>query len=578
MNKKSILWAFLLAATGLTTRAQQAPAREMDAHSVVNVTMTDTTGMKPEDVLPAKDELARDAYRTVMDDVYRRYQTITPANFDTVFNEYRKKENELARLQAERGEIDRPYYESPVFSKIDSLKPAINYKEENRYYRLQDMKTKRPAVDYERISTLNAEVVQAAQKDFPALYERSRNSMSRDLDLLRAEFKNDSVRIADPQELVYAIALGMKISDTSFVFNGGGQRWYSDHTTIAMLNGIEVTRIVSTDAQVIRRSDIAPWRIIVPETLYSEYHHPNGFTNEEDVIYANLHEKHHVEDGHFLKAYDNTITYYAEKAARMKAESYADVAAIGDMIIAGHRVSLIDDIMIWRSLNSDMDMGHFTMPSMQGLKDTLIEMGNGDIQNGVEALKRMPREDVLALYQDIVKTHGMTTSDVDTYEGYTSQSEENKQRVRERVNDTDEDDIKRVIAICDQIQAYKFDHSLTIADSNLAEDYDGIKEIKNRAFKNSGVILPSTVCKAYADLQDELRVKAAEKNDQTIYARMRRLESDFIMYTSYTDYFGENKARGVDLFKYLGKEPLTEAPVNGIIAKSSVRSHHRNGQ
>ncbi len=574
MSKKSILWAFLLAAGGVTTARAQQPVSAATPDTVSVQMMNEAEEETPPEI-EAKDLLARDVYRAIMDDVHRQYKAITMPNVQCVLDEYLAKEIQRQEKLFGEGMASKP----DALKLVDSLMPGINFREEARYYRQKDAFAKKTPEERARIEWLNGGIMQAAQKDFANIYASSRNNMSRDLDAMRAKMAKDSVLVADPQQVVYAAAMGIDVLQSPFSFTEEWGTWPEDLTKKTLQTSMNIMRVASTDAQVIRTSS-SPWRVVVPETLYTEYEHPYGLTNEEDLTYTNLHESYHAGDNFFLKLWEDASGRYENIAAAARAESYADVAAIGEMLTMGHRPELIDNIIIWRAISSSLDINHFTVPVMKAFKDKLVEMGNGDLNAGIEALKCMEKDARDELYGELAINHALDGQQMNAYMIYRGLPLEKQEQTRIVAASRGLAPLVDLIGLYDEVKQYTKGYCQEKSSDALPQNYDAMLEIKNRAFKDHGVILPQTICKAYAALQNETRAMATAKgNDQAAYDRMRRLESDFVLYTAFTDFYAENKARGVDLFQLQkeGRIPgmQTEA-LNSIMAKSG--SHMNPGR
>lgn len=305
--------------------------------------------------------------------------------------------------------------------------------------------------------------------------------------------------------------------------------------------------------------------VIVPTSDFALQGHVPQFNFDEDREYTNRHESWHCMDYgdnyrafsyRDMEAVDNhPVGKFVHNATRLKivsiaynSEAFADVAALGDMVRAGHGMDVIDRAIAWRSRKTE-GFTHRSMPMVQGLKDAINHIG-------LENFRTMSDDAAHSVYYHVREEHGMTPGNLRVALEYNEASATK----RAKFDRAAENDLEVRNGIVFSHLLYKTDDEpdpdktpQTEAEQKLAEalkQWPALDLLKAQAFHDSGKITPGTLIKAYETMLDALGAEMkANPADPLADLRMTKLQQVFIENVRDIDYVAANAAFGVDIVK-----------------------------
>lgn len=262
----------------------------------------------------------------------------------------------------------------------------------------------------------------------------------------------------------------------------------------------------------------------------------------------------------------------AALVAEHRMETYADVAAAGDMIRkGGNPTAVIDRLVELRSEKGD-DISTMSVAALKELKQQVQQMG-------IAKFKKLDEAHVQAFYETITQNKTLTPGMAEMIIAYGAADADDRAEAR-RDGATAESreqypDFEPAMAFLrDYPEPSLTDKNglrkppeMTVAQARMAEQvekYDALGALVDRAFRNDGKITPATLVDAYGDLQDDLRRRLERDPANTLYKeQMSKLQTAFVDNVQEIDYVEANRSRGVDIVK---KEPglaqaLGEKPV-----------------
>ena len=308
--------------------------------------------------------------------------------------------------------------------------------------------------------------------------------------------------------------------------------------------------------------------IIVPGSEKENPYKVKGLSHEDNLSWINLHESWHCRDRRDDNlAIADTAAYGAFKpeddirklpdnadvrklyARNNQMECFADAAAAGEMIRSGKPLSILDAVVDYRQEGA-WEVRHYTVPALKGLQAEIEKMG-------VEKFRKLDEKQAEALYNKVVDAHALTERRVEIL-----QRNESKNPLKSapfmvtRFTDAElstasafrrSQNIDKFVTAARELVSptARTDPQLT---AKLAK-WDASAVLKDKAFATDHKITPTTLVKAYATLQDELRAQIKKDPAQTsLYeAQMTKLQAAFVNDVPKMDYLQVNRDRGVSL-------------------------------
>ncbi|MEZ0226724.1 MAG: hypothetical protein ACAH83_19360 [Alphaproteobacteria bacterium] len=308
------------------------------------------------------------------------------------------------------------------------------------------------------------------------------------------------------------------------------------------------------------------------------------FTVAQDMEYTNRHESWHCMDytqhlrafrGKDIEAVDEeTIAASVKHETRLRIfsilynkEAFADVAALGDMVRAGHGMDVIDKIIEWRSRDTE-GLQHRSMPVLEGLKEKINDIG-------VEAFRAMTDEQAHGVYYTVMEQHGMTAKNLQVALKYAHAGGKHKAGF-DRAAAKDPEVANGIIFSRILYPAVAADEPAnapqTPEEKVLAvfvSAWPALDILKGRAIRDSGKITPGTLAKAYEMVIDELGARLKENPDSPLTdLRMAKTQQVFIASVSTIDYVAANAEFGVDIVK---TEPSLQKFARQVAALTNIK-------
>lgn len=299
-------------------------------------------------------------------------------------------------------------------------------------------------------------------------------------------------------------------------------------------------------------------RILIPASPYNmadKILDIPGMTYRQFLIFANRHEMQHcadpaiyvpnvAQDSMWIKQNYNQETPFLNESSRKfthslyTRENYADVSALGGMIVDGHPIDIIDAVTAWRIKNAD-DFVHMSAFSLQQLKKDITDMG-------LHTFKRMSPQKRDALYNKIVAENTLNVTEFSQLNDPIPPVSNSKMFTDFRTL------IKQSIEANTLVSNIPIERA--IKQFQIIDKLEGwnVKEtLTDAAYAHTGMITPETITLAYGRLQDAFLKKAeAQPSKEHIYREsMAYLQSTFINQIENIDYAGENAKRCVPVTK-----------------------------
>ena len=445
-----------------------------------------------------------------------------------------------------------------------------------------------------RRNRINATLLAAARKQYPALLRDGRQGYTQDLLSLQSRLTaylkkgdhslHDRVVILDPAKFDVGMALGFQVPqavrlmlkgqglqptaalvsdvarelDAPYAFRFGSKGFTQNPH--ALMN----TKPAGSDACV-----------IIPSSDHALQVDIKGLTTTEQINFANRHEGWHCLDAAFtlrhlpeakIKAVlKGTLEAQVDDPVAMeiyannyRKESLADIGAIGDMIRQdGYDLSLVDKVSAWRK-RYPTDVMHLSAPVLAGFKAKVEAMG-------INAFRAMNDDQAKDFYIETTIQYGMSAKSLAA-------------NVRLEVADLGEQlrfgqaaktdpEIAKAI---DFLAYYYRRHDdpgpgpLTPAEQQVMaqlRQWNAVQALEDKAVALSGKITPVTLVQAYGALQESFHMQLQNQPGNVLLAaQMTKLQQSFIYHVQDCDYVDRNHRHGIDL---TAVEPL----VKGMAAK-----------
>ncbi len=441
----------------------------------------------------------------------------------------------------------------------------------------------------QRRNRINATLLQAAQKQYPALLREGRNGYAQDLLSLQSRLTaylkkgdhslHDRVVILDPAKFDVGMALGFQVPqavrlmlrgqnmqapddlvadiaaqlDAPYAFRFGAPGFTQNPH--AMMN----TRRTGTDACV-----------IIPSSDHALQVDIKGLTPTEQVTFANRHEGWHCLDAAFTLRHLPPAKIKAVLAGRLDAqvddpiameifannyrkESLADIGAIGDMIRQdGYGLDLADKITSWRK-RYPTDVMHLSAPVVAGFKARVEAMG-------LPAFRAMSDDQARDFYIETTVQYGMSAKSLAA--GVRLEIADLGAQLRFGQQARTDPEIAKAI----DFLAYYYRRTddagpgpLTPAEQQVMtqlRQWNAVEALEEKAVALGGKITPVTLVQAYGALQDDFHLRLqSQPGNVLLAAQMTKLQQSFIYHVQDCDYVDRNNRRGIDL---TAVEPLVK--------------------
>lgn len=455
----------------------------------------------------------------------------------------------------------------------------------------------------QRRNEIRDTLLRQARRDFvtdtaafsPSAYSRELRTLQ---DHVTAFLKKNDGRIRDraividPRRFAEGLALGLGPRLTALVLLGAqdgpggnliGTAVYMGATYEIPKYGIETYSPSPAALGPADRKKASPC-VLIPTSDFALQGRVPQLTVEEDREYTNRHESWHCMDyGRHLRVFsDRDISAVDEEtlaasvknkthlrifAIKYNKEAFADVAALGDMVRAGHGMDIIDKIIEWRSARTQ-DLGHRSMPVLEALKKDINAIG-------LENFRAMTDEHAHSVYYTVMEEHGMTAKNLEVALKYAHAGGKHKAKFDRAAQRNPE--VANGIVFSqylypteeteDAPEAPETEAEKALADSVAA--WPALDILKGQAFRDSGKITPGTLIRAYETLLDGMRVQMKENPaDPLPDLRMTKLQQVFIDSLTTIDYVAANDAVGVDIVK---AEPALQKFALRVAALKNIR-------
>jgi hypothetical protein len=312
------------------------------------------------------------------------------------------------------------------------------------------------------------------------------------------------------------------------------------------------------------RKKVSPC-VLIPTSDFALQGRVPQLTIEEDREYTNRHESWHCMDYSYnfrafrdkdLDAVDEeTIAEAVKNKKQLKIfsikynrEAFADVAALGDMVRAGHGMDVIDRVIEWRSRETE-GLQHRSMPVLEALKKDINAVG-------LREFRAMTDEQARGIYYTVMSEQGMTAKNLQVALKYAHADGRHKaafDRAAQKNPEVAHGIIfSRVlypsVDADDPADAPETPAEKALADSVAA--WPALEMLKDQAFRDNSKITPGTLIRAYETLLDALGAQMKQNPaDPLTDLRMTKLQQVFIDSLTTIDYVAANAEFGVDITK-----------------------------
>ncbi|MEZ0259560.1 MAG: hypothetical protein ACAH80_01035 [Alphaproteobacteria bacterium] len=290
-----------------------------------------------------------------------------------------------------------------------------------------------------------------------------------------------------------------------------------------------------------------------------------GLSHADNQTWINLHESWHCRDSNINFMTPPLVPYDASADIRRlpddagvreayarsnQMESFADVAAVGEMMRSkGKGMETLDAVMDFRQ-RSAAEVKHYTMPVLRAFREEIEKMG-------VEKFRKLNEQDAEKLYRRMVDENALTARGIKII-----QDRESGNPLRSAgpmlVTRFIDDEVSRALAFR---RSHTYDRFVGYSKELATWDREGgeiarelgkwnaLKLLQDRAFADAGKITPTTLVQAYGDLKDELREKIKkDPGHRALYeAQLGKLRDTFVESTGKTDFVAVNLQRGVKI-------------------------------
>jgi hypothetical protein len=412
---------------------------------------------------------------------------------------------------------------------------------------------------------LNNQVYRDAEHNSQEILGQIKNNYSRDLQILEKRFSQDStvpaekfeVTVIDPVKFVAAQALGM--TEGQALAQGLPEQIKAE-TNPASLDGLLQQYAADHGVYSARFTLAAGSRFgfVMPVSEHA-LQPVQGLSEKEKEMFLNSHEAWHCIDDKLdplLKAQKDareenldpeTLQNRRDQVTieTQKQEAFADMGALGDRILGGYGTSTIDKVIAWRASRPD-GADHYTTKTLQEFKSTIDDMG-------ITKFNALSRQELKELYHSLADDNALTRDDL---------------RELEKISVSKKLD---------------WDAHRVLSDGLASWNYK--EELQKKALAIGGEISPTTLLKAYAQRQDELRQEneTRPQSETLTTAKMHHLAENIKGVVRDTDYVRVNQENGVDLktapsFSKFMKPPEEQAKLDAAPHAPRIADHGKPAQ
>jgi hypothetical protein len=279
---------------------------------------------------------------------------------------------------------------------------------------------------------------------------------------------------------------------------------------------------------------------------------PGKYTQLPEDILATLDEAKSEEQEKSLDKPERLAALVTDH----RRQTYADVAATGDMIRKGGNPTAVIDRLVEKRAGESDDVTTMSVAALKSLKAQIQDMG-------IAKFKKLDDAQLQRLYETTVETHTLNTGMAGMIISYAAADADDRKDVR---RDAANEDVRAqypellpaLAFMRDYVEPHLKDEkpkkdgpARTVTQERIAEQveqWDALGALVDRAFKKDGKITPATLVDAYGDLQEGLRRKLqSEPNNMLYREQMNKLQQAFVDNVQEIDYVEANKARGVDI-------------------------------
>ncbi|TAL27775.1 MAG: hypothetical protein EPN97_16410 [Alphaproteobacteria bacterium] len=383
----------------------------------------------------------------------------------------------------------------------------------------------------------------------------------------------DRAIVVDPRKFAEGLALGLGPRATALVLLAAQEAPAGNLIGTAIYGGgsyeipkyrIDTYSPVPAALGPADKKKVSPC-VLIPTSDFALQGRVPQLTVEEDREYTNRHESWHCMDySRSLRAFsdrdinavdEETIAESVKNKTHLRIfsieynkEAFADVAALGDMVRAGHGMDVIDKIIEWRSRKTE-GLQHRSMPVLEALKKDINAIGLG-------AFRAMPDEQAHGVYYTVMEQHGMTAKNIQVALKYGHASGKHKAKFdRAAAKDPEVANgiiFSSILYPTEEAEeaAKRPETAKELAIAATIAAWPALDTLKGEAFRESGKITPATLIRAYETLLDGLHAQMKENPaDPLTDLRMTKLQQVFIDSLTTIDYVAANAEFGVDIVK-----------------------------
>lgn len=310
--------------------------------------------------------------------------------------------------------------------------------------------------------------------------------------------------------------------------------------------------------------------VIVPVSDFAPYFHIRGLKGSEVTEFGNRHEGWHAVH---CKQNPGVDTAAAEEAGNaplnlrkldmnyisyvcyvLENEIFADVAALGDMVHAGHGLDVVEAVAQFRiergqkTIFSEPDETHMSAPALRFLSDTIGQIG-------IERFREMGIPERVKLYEKVTAQFSMTPERLAlAYDIMDVQGGYRDDLLR---HERDNPDLDKALVF-----ARAFDPLPEIAEGSASDNswitdivrdvtaWDARQALIDKATE-SKKITPETMAQAYMELMTVYNERLYHGEDRatsvTALMRMIRLTRSYLDVMPIIDYVAVNAQKGIDI-------------------------------
>lgn len=281
----------------------------------------------------------------------------------------------------------------------------------------------------------------------------------------------------------------------------------------------------------------------------------------EKTEFINSHEGWHCLYTKYNPFQTDSLSPAEKTVAQNKAEAFADLGSVGDMIRRGHTMDIIDKIADWRGSAAD-DVEHYSVPALMELKKRIEDMG-------LEEFRALSMTAMQEIYYDITDHYCFTLGKLNVALAYLSADSTKRLDMEQQALTNPE--IKTAVDLAQQMEDAADPMGVSMAasptDALAARTYitawNPLLALKKKALSLHGEITPRSLIKAHAALQDSLQTVMQENPQNPLYPAQAGMLKKFFEYSvSRLDYVAVNQRYGVDLSKSPTFSQLMKPPTD----------------